>query len=133
MNYIIINTSEYNGTQNGVNTFYAAPIYNGVFINKFATSENALTDFPELFKTIEYEIGELEPINFVNTYPNQPEIDQYRLIDVVDLYNETININLFDNLTLATLQINRPYINGTWTNEDVVFYVNQLNEEARLK
>jgi hypothetical protein len=86
-----------------------------------------------LFKTIEYEIGELEPINFVNTYPNQPEIDQYRLIDVVDLYNETININLFDNLTLGTLQINRPYINGTWTNEDIIFYVNQLNEEARLK
>jgi hypothetical protein len=131
--YAIINTNEFNGLENGVNMFYAQFIYNGQYINKFATSENALTDFPELFKTIEYEIGELEPINFVNTYPNQPEIDQYRLIDVVDLYNETININLFDNLTLGTLQINRPYINGTWTNEDVVFYVNQLNEEAKLK
>jgi hypothetical protein len=132
MNYIIINTSEYNGTQNGVNIFYAAPIYNGIYKNKFGTSENALNDFPELFKTIPYEIDELEQINFINTYPAQPEIDQYRLIDVTDLYNETININLFDNLNLTTFIINRPYIDGTWTDEDVVFYVNQLNEEAKL-
>jgi hypothetical protein len=133
MKYVIINTSEYNGIQIGVNVFYAAPIYNGKHINKFGTSENALTDFPELFKTIPYEIDELESINFVNTYPEQPEIDQYRLIDVMDLYNETININLFDNLTLQTFIINRPYINGTWTDADVVFYVNQLNEENRKK
>jgi hypothetical protein len=133
MNYIIINTNEYNGTQNGVNVFYASPIYNGDFINKFATSENSLTEFPELFENIPYEIGVLEPINFINNYPAQPEIDQYRLIDVTDLYNETININLFDNLTLQTSLINRPYINGTWTDADVVFYVNQLNEEAKLK
>ena len=131
MNYVIINTSEYNGIQNGVNVFYAAPIYNGKHINKFATSENAINDFPELFKTIPYEIDNLESINFVNTYPAQPEIDQYRLIDVMDLYNETININLFDNLTLQTFIINRPYINGTWTDADVVFYVNQLNQENR--
>jgi hypothetical protein len=133
MNYIIINTNEYNNTQSGVNIFYAIPIYNGKHINKFATSENALNDFPELFETLPYEIDELEQINFVNTYPSQPEIDQYRLIDVTDLYNETININLFDNLTLQTSLINRPYINGTWTDADVVFYVNQLNEEAKLK
>jgi hypothetical protein len=132
MNYIIINTNEHNNTQSGVNIFYAAPIYNGKYINKFATSENALNDFPELFETLPYEIDELEQINFVNTYPSQPEIDQYRLIDVTDLYNETININLFDNLNLTTFIINRPYIDGTWTDEDVVFYVNQLNEEAKL-
>jgi hypothetical protein len=132
MKYAIINTSEYNNIQNGVNIFYAIPIYNGKHINKFGTSENALTDFPELFETIPYEIDELEQINFINTYPLQPEIDQYRLIDVTDLYNETININLFDNLNLTTFIINRPYIDGTWTDEDVVFYVNQLNEEAKL-
>jgi hypothetical protein len=130
---IIIQTDIYNGYISGNIIFYAAPIYNGEFTNKFGMSENALTDFPELFKTIEYEIGELEPINFINTYPAQPEIDQYRLINVVDLYNETIDINLFDNLTLQTSTINRPYIDGAWTDEDVVFYVNQLNEEAKLK
>ena len=127
MKYIIINTNEYNGTQNGVNIFYAAPIYNGQYINKFATSENALNDFPELFKTIEYEIGELEQINFVNTYPNQPLIDQYRLINVNDLYNETIDIHIFNTITLQTETINRPYINGTWTNDDVILYINQLD------
>jgi hypothetical protein len=132
MNYVIINTSEYNGIQNGVNVFYAAAIYNGKHINKFGISENALTDFPELFKTIPYEIDELESINFVNTYPAQPEIDQYRLIDVTDLYNETININLFDNLTLDSFIINRPYVNGTWTDATVVFYINQLNEDRTI-
>jgi hypothetical protein len=130
MEYIIVNTNEYNGTQNGVNIFYASPIYNGTYINKFATSESALIEFPELFENIPYEIGDLEQINFVNTYPSQPEIDQYRLINVVDLYNETIDINLFDNITLETSMINRPYIDGTWTDADVDFYVNQLNEEA---
>jgi hypothetical protein len=132
MNYVIINTSEYNGIQNGVNTFYAALIYNGKHINKFGTSKNALNDFTELFKTIPYEIDELESINFVNTYTAQPEIDQYRLIDVTDLYNETININLFDNLTLDSFIINRPYINGTWTDETVIFYINQLNEDRTI-
>jgi hypothetical protein len=132
MKYIIINTSEYNGIQNGVNVFYAAPIYNGKHINKFGTSENSINDFPELFKTIPYEIDELESINFVNTYPAQPEIDQYRLIDVTDLYNQTININLFDNLTLNSFIINRPYVNGTWTDATVVFYINQLNEDRTI-
>jgi hypothetical protein len=132
MKYAIIDTNEYNGLQNENNIFYCVEIYNGKHINKFATSENALNDFPELFETLPYEIDELEQINFINTYPSQPEIDQYRLIDVTDLYNETININLFDNLNLTTFIINRPYIDGTWTDEDVVFYVNQLNEEAKL-
>jgi hypothetical protein len=132
MKYSIINTSKYNGIQNGVNVFFAVPIYNGKHINKFATSENAINDFPELFKTIPYEIDELEPINFVNTYPAQPEVDQYRLIEVTDLYNETININLFDNLTLDSFIINRPYVNGTWTDETVIFYINQLNEDRTI-
>lgn len=131
MKYVIINTSEYNGIQNGANIFNAAPIYNGIYKNKFGTSETAINDFPELFKIIPYEINELNEINFINNYPEQPEIDQYRLINVVDLFNETIDINLFDNFTLQTLMINRPYINGTWTDADVVYYVNQLNEQSK--
>jgi hypothetical protein len=127
MKYAIIDTNKYNGLQNENNIFYCVKVYNGKHINKFATSENALNDFKELFKTIPYKIDELESINFVNTYPNQPEIDQYRLIDVMDLYNETININLFDNTSLKTFVINRPYINGTWTDANVIFYVKQLN------
>jgi hypothetical protein len=58
---IIINTSEYNGTQKGVNTFFASPILSGEYIGKFATSENALLEFPEIFENLTYEIVDLEP------------------------------------------------------------------------
>lgn len=129
---IILNDNNLNGLQIGATTFNCVPILSGQFKGKFAADECLLNEFIEIFKTIEYEIVHLEQINFVNTYSSQPKINQYRLIDVTDLYNETININLFDNLNLTTFIINRPYIDGTWTDEDVVFYVNQLNEEARL-
>jgi hypothetical protein len=129
---IILNDNNLNGLQIGATTFNCVPILSGQFKGKFAADECLLNEFIEIFKTIEYEIVHLEQINFVNTYSLQPEINQYRLIDVTDLYNETININLFNNLNLTTFIINRPYIDGTWTDEDVVFYVNQLNEEIRL-
>lgn len=59
MNYIVINTGLYNGTQKGVNTFYAAPILSGPHIGKFAASENAITEFLELFQSIPYEVVDL--------------------------------------------------------------------------
>jgi hypothetical protein len=61
---IIINTSQHNGTQKGVNIFYAAPILSGPHKGKFATSENALTEFPEIFKELEYEVAELDAKDF---------------------------------------------------------------------
>jgi hypothetical protein len=61
---IIINTDKNNGTQKGVNIFYAAPILSGEHKGKFATSENALKEFPEMFKELDYEIAELEPKDF---------------------------------------------------------------------
>jgi hypothetical protein len=133
MNYIVINTNEYNGYQNANGVFYAIPILSGSFNGNFACFENQLIMFPEIFEKLSYSVENLEETFYIDFYTSQPEIDQYRLIDVTDLYNETININLFDNLTLQTSLINRPYINGTWTDADVVFYVNQLNEEAKLK
>jgi hypothetical protein len=129
---IILNDNNLNGLQIGATTFNCVPILSGQFKGKFAADECLLNEFSEIFKEIDYEIVDLEQINFVNTYSSQPEINQYRLIDVTDLYNKTININLFNNLNLTTFIINRPYIDGTWTDEDVVFYVNQLNEEAKL-
>jgi hypothetical protein len=60
MKYILINTSEYNGTQKGVNTFFAARIKSGEHLGKFATSENALNEFPEIFETLDYEIVDLD-------------------------------------------------------------------------
>lgn len=127
MDYIVINTNQYDGYQNENGIFYAIPILSGLFDGKFACFENQLILFPEIFSQLTYTIENLEDDFYIDFYTAQPEIDQYRLINVTDLYNQTININLFDNLTLETSMINRPYINGTWTDADVVFYVNQLN------
>lgn len=131
MNYIVINTNEYDGYQNTNGIFYTIPILSGREKGNFACFENQLLMFPEIFEKLTYSIEDLEETFYINFYTQQPEIDQYRLINVVDLYNETIDINLFDNFTLQTLMINRPYINGTWTDADVVYYVNQLNEQSK--
>lgn len=67
---IIINTNQHNGYKSGVNVFYAAEILSGQYIGKFATSENALNEFPEIFENLEYQIVELEPSVFqINTTP----------------------------------------------------------------
>jgi hypothetical protein len=69
---IIINTSQHNGTQKGVNIFYASPILSGAHIGKFATSENALKEFPEIFENEPYEIADLDPKAFeIDTTPPQ--------------------------------------------------------------
>jgi hypothetical protein len=79
MDYIIINTSEYNGIQNGVNTFYAAPILSGQYINKFATSENALNEFPEIFENLTYEVVDLDASAFQVDY-TPPPLSPYGVI-----------------------------------------------------
>jgi len=128
MKYAIIDTNQYNGiTNNGV-IFLAQKIYSGDYKDKYAVPKNNISKFPEIFKSLSYEIVDLELINLINNHFLQPEIAQYRLINVIDLYNGTININLFDSLSLSTLQINRPYINGTWTDEDVSSYIKQFRE-----
>jgi hypothetical protein len=68
MNYLIINTNKHNGTQKGVNIFYATPILSGEHKGKFATSENALNEFPEIFDNEPYEIADLEPKDFEIDY-----------------------------------------------------------------
>jgi len=40
--------------------FFAAPLKSGEHIGKFATSENALNEFPEIFETLEYELVDLD-------------------------------------------------------------------------
>jgi hypothetical protein len=65
---IIINTKQHNGTQKGVNIFYAAPILSGQHAGKYATSENALNEFPEIFQTEPYEVAELDTKAFEIDY-----------------------------------------------------------------
>ena len=80
-------------------------------------------DLPEYYEEIDNP--ESLSLNILN--------EKYKIINVVDWLNGTIDINLSNTITLETETINRPYINGTWTDEDVIFYVNQLNEELKLK
>lgn len=56
---IIIETDIYNGYISGSVMFFATPILSGEHIGKYATSENALSEFPDIFKNITYEIIEL--------------------------------------------------------------------------
>jgi hypothetical protein len=84
MQYILINTSEYNGTQKGVNSFFAAPILSGAHRGKFATSENALKEFPEIFANLEYEVAQLSPRDFeIDTTPPPPT---YMGIEIPDKF-----------------------------------------------
>jgi hypothetical protein len=78
MKYAIINTNQHNGTQIGVNIFYAAPIVSGAHTGKFATSENALNEFPEIFKTEPYEVAELDAKAFEIDY-TPPTLSTYRV------------------------------------------------------
>jgi hypothetical protein len=68
MKYLIINTNQYNGQRMGQITFYAAPILSGEHAGKFATSENALKEFPEIFQTEPYEVVELDAKDFEIDY-----------------------------------------------------------------
>jgi hypothetical protein len=62
---IIINTDTHNGTMKGATSmFWANPILSGAHKGKFATSENALNEFPDIFKELDYELADLEPKHF---------------------------------------------------------------------
>ena len=65
---IIIDTSEYNLTKKSNLVFYAAPILSGQHIGKFATSENALLEFPEIFENLTYDIVDLDASAFQVDY-----------------------------------------------------------------
>jgi hypothetical protein len=74
-----------------------------------------------------FETIELTNRDFIPTYNNHPLINGFRLISVLDLYDETIDINIFNIDSYETTTMNKPYINGTWTDEDVEFYINQID------
>ncbi len=76
---IIINTNQYNGFQKGVNTFFATPIKSGEHIGKFATSENALLEFPEIFETLTYEVVDLDASAFEIDY-TPPPLSPYAVV-----------------------------------------------------
>jgi len=93
MKYAIINTNEYNGTQKGVNIFFAAPIKSGEHLGKFATSENALLEFPEIFETLTYEIVDLDASAFEIDY-TAPPLSPYGVI-IPEIYQWAFPENKF--------------------------------------
>jgi hypothetical protein len=78
MEYIIIDTNEHNGKRKGVNIFFSVQILSGKHQGKYATTLNAITDFPELFEELEYEEVELELFDFQKDY-TIPEPNPYYL------------------------------------------------------
>jgi hypothetical protein len=93
MKYILINTNQYNGTQKGVNVFFAAPIKSGEHIGKFATSENALNEFPEIFENLTYEIVDLDASVFQVDY-TPPSLSPYAVV-IPEIYQWAFPENKF--------------------------------------
>jgi hypothetical protein len=92
-NMIIINTNQYNGFQKGVNTFFATPIKSGEHIGKFATSENALLEFPEIFETLTYEVVDLDASAFEIDY-TPPPLSPYAVV-IPEIYQWAFPENKF--------------------------------------
>jgi hypothetical protein len=90
---IIINSNQYNGTQKGVNVFYCAPILSGQYIGKFATSENALLEFPEIFKNLTYEVVDLDASVFEIDY-TPPPLSPYAVV-IPEIYQWAFPDNKF--------------------------------------
>jgi hypothetical protein len=93
MNYVIINTNQYNGTQKGVNTFFATSILSGEHKSKFATSENALLEFPEIFENLTYEVVDLDASAFEIDY-TPPPLSPYAVV-IPEIYQWAFPENKF--------------------------------------
>lgn len=71
-----------------------------------------------------FELIELSIEDFQPTYEDKPLVNGYRLVGVFDNYNNTIDITLFKDKEILT--INRKYKNGSWTDTTVFNYINEL-------
>jgi hypothetical protein len=93
MKSLVINTNQYNGTRVGINIFYALPILSGEYIGKFATSENALLEFPEIFENLTYEIVDLDASVFEIDY-TPPPLSPYAVV-IPEIYQWAFPENKF--------------------------------------
>ena len=90
---IIINTSKYNLTKKDNLVFYAAPILSGDYIGKFATRENSLIEFPEIFENLTYETIELEPKVFQIDF-TPPTLNPYA-VEIPTIYQWAFPEDMF--------------------------------------
>jgi hypothetical protein len=68
MNYLVIDTKEYNFTHTSNGIFYAIPVLSGLHKGKFACFENALELFPEIIEPLTYETIDLDILVFQVDY-----------------------------------------------------------------
>jgi len=100
-------------------------ILSGEHKGKYATHEVNLEYFTDVFKDINYEIVELNAMAFQVDYIDKPLINGFRLIQVNDLYNGTIEIHLMNEDTREFKTLKMDYID-TWNDNDVFNYVEKI-------
>jgi hypothetical protein len=100
-------------------------ILSGEHKGKFATHEVNLEYFTDVFKDINYEIVDLDDSVFQVYYIDKPLINGFRLIQVNDLYNGTIEIHLMSEDTREFKTLKMDYTD-TWNDEDVFKYVGEI-------
>jgi hypothetical protein len=90
---IIINTNQYNLSKKDNLVFYAAPILSGEYIGKFATSENSLVEFPEIFENLTYETIDLDSKVFQVDY-TAPSLLPYA-VEIPEIYQWAFPEDMF--------------------------------------
>ena len=113
----------YQNFQKGVYAIHFTQTNKGIWVINKNCGEDIFTEIP--FST--FEIIELSPKDFEPTYENHPLVEGWRVVNVLDLYNNTIDITIWKNEVYQTF--NKPYIDGTWTDEDVINYVIEWLQE----
>jgi hypothetical protein len=84
MNYLVINTKEYNFTHTSNGFFYAIPILSGLHKGKFACFENASELFPEIIESLTYETIDLDSKVFQVDY-TAPSLTPYA-VEIPEIY-----------------------------------------------
>jgi hypothetical protein len=69
---IIVTDNSKQGARNDTSYLTFVQIKSGQHIGKFATSENALNEFPEIFKNLTYEVVDLDASAFEIDYTPPP-------------------------------------------------------------
>lgn len=123
MNYYIIPETiveEFQGFQKNNFAINFTKTNKNIWVINQNCGEDIFTEINfKAFDLIELSIEDFQP-----TYEDKPLVNGYRLVNVIDNYNNTIDITLFKEKELLT--INRKYKNGSWTDTTVFNYINEL-------
>ena len=104
---IIVSNNTHQGAVNGTSYLTFIPIKSGEYIGKFATSENALLEFPEIFENLTYEFVDLDASAFEIDY-TPPPLSPYAVV-IPEIYQWAFPENKF---VLSGFEIPLDTING---------------------